>query len=73
MITEKEIQKINEYARRIKTGEKLSAEEMADRDALRQKFIQSFRDNLGAQLDSIKIKRPDGSVENLKDHKKTQS
>ena len=35
-MTEEKIAKINEYARRVKAGETLTPEELAERDALRR-------------------------------------
>ncbi len=59
-------QKLNEYARRIKAGEKLTAEEEADREKLRQEFLAEFRKNFRAQLDNTVIEYPDGTRKSLK-------
>ena len=45
------IDRINAYARRVKAGEVLTAEELADRDALRKEYIASVVGDLTAQLD----------------------
>jgi len=66
MITER-LQKINEYARRVKNGETLTPEEEKEREELRAEYIKEFRANLRGQLDQISIKNSDGSVVNLKD------
>ena len=58
--------KLNEYARRIKAGEVLSEEEIADRDRLRQEYIEAFRKNFRAQLDNTVIQYPDGTKKSLK-------
>ena len=44
IVTER-TKKLNEYARRIKAGEILTAEELADRDKLRAEYIAEFRKN----------------------------
>ena len=58
--------KLNEYARRIKAGETLTPEEIADRDRLRAEYIEQFRKNFRAQLDNTVIQYPDGTKKNLK-------
>ncbi len=64
-ITER-TKKLNEYARRIKAGETLSPEELADRDRLRAEYIAEFRKNFRAQLDNTVIEYPDGTRKSLK-------
>jgi uncharacterized protein YnzC (UPF0291/DUF896 family) len=59
-------EKLNEYARRIKAGETLTPEEIADRDRLRAEYIAEFRKNFRAQLDNTVIQYPDGSKKSLK-------
>lgn len=58
--------KLNEYARRIKAGETLTAEELAERDRLRAEFIAEFRKNFRQQLDSTVVQYPDGTKKSLK-------
>ncbi len=58
--------KLNEYARRIKAGEALSPEELAERDKLRAEYIAEFRKNFRQQLDSTVIQYPDGTKKSLK-------
>lgn len=65
IVTER-TKKLNEYARRIKAGEILTAEELADRDKLRAEYIAEFRKNFRAQLDSTVIQYPDGTKKSLK-------
>jgi uncharacterized protein YnzC (UPF0291/DUF896 family) len=65
MITER-TKKLNEYARRVKAGETLTPEEIADRDRLRQEFIAEFRKNFSQQLDNTEIQYPDGTKKPLK-------
>lgn len=45
------IDRINAYARWVKAGETLTAEELADRDALRREYVKSVVGNLRSQLD----------------------
>ena len=61
---QKKIDRINELARLAKERE-LTAEEQAERTALRQEYIAAFRGNLEAQLKSITIQYPDGSKKKL--------
>ena len=58
--------KLNEYARRIKAGETLTPEELADRDRLRAEYIAEFRKNFRQQLDNTVIQYPDGTKKSLK-------
>lgn len=60
-------EKLNEYAARVKAGETLTPEEIADRDRLRQEFLAEFRKNFRAQLDNTVIQYPDGSKKSLAD------
>lgn len=59
-------EKLNEYAARVKAGETLSPEEIADRDHLRAEFIAEFRKNFRAQLDNTVVQYPDGTKKSLK-------
>ena len=65
IITER-TKKLNEYARRVKAGEILSPEEIADRDRLRAEFIAEFRKNFRQQLDNTVVQFPDGTKKSLK-------
>ena len=58
------IERINELARKAKT-EGLTPEEKEEQAALRAEYIANIRANLGAQLDNIDIKEPDGTIVNL--------
>lgn len=58
--------KLNEYARRVKAGETLTPEEIADRDRLRAEYIAEFRKNFRQQLDNTVIQYPDGTKKSLK-------
>lgn len=58
--------KLNEYAARVKAGEVLTPEEIADRDRLRQEFLAEFRKNFRSQLDNTVVQYPDGTKKSLK-------
>ncbi len=60
MMTEKEIDRINELARKSKT-EGLSEEEKIEQKALRVKYINSFKESLEGQLNNLVIVEPDGT------------
>ena len=62
------IDRINEFARRVKAGETLTTEEQAERDeheSLRREYIDSVKANLAAQLDSTYLVEPDGTKHKL--------
>ena len=59
------IDRINEFARRVKAGETLTTEEQAERAALRREYIDSVKANLAAQLDSTYLVEPDGTEHKL--------
>ena len=62
---QKKIDRINELARKAKTPEGLTPEEIAERDVLRREYIDSFKRSLVAQLDNTFIQYPDGSKRKL--------
>ena len=64
-MTQEKVDKINEYARRVKAGETLTAEQLAERDALRREYIESYVRNLRATLDNTSIQYPDGTKKKL--------
>ena len=66
MIDEKMIARINELARKQK-AEGLNEEEKKEQKALRLEYVLAFRENLRAQLESIDIKNPDGSITSVKE------
>ena len=59
-------EKLNEYSRRVKAGEVLTPEELADREKLRQEFLAEFRKNFKAQLYNTVIEYPDVTKKHLK-------
>lgn len=65
-MTDEKIQRINElYHKSQKEG--LTPEEKDEQAKLRYEYIQAIRTNLRANLDSISIQNPDGSIERLSD------
>ena len=62
---QKKIDRINELARKAKTPEGLTAEEISERDVLRREYIDSYKRSLVAQLDNTYIQYPDGSKRKL--------
>lgn len=64
-MTQEKIDRINELARKAKTPEGLTPEELTERDTLRKEYIASFKRSLTAQLDNTYIQYPDGSRKKL--------
>lgn len=63
---QKKIDRINEFARRVKAGETLSTAELAERDTLRREYIESYRRSLVTQLDNTYILDEKGNKSKLK-------
>jgi uncharacterized protein YnzC (UPF0291/DUF896 family) len=59
------IDRINELARKAKTPEGLTPEELAERDVLRREYIDSYKRSLIGHLDNTYIQYPDGSKKKL--------
>ena len=55
MITDKDIERINELYKKSKTPEGLTPEEKEEQAELRGAYIASIRKNLKGQLDSITL------------------
>ena len=55
------IARINELAKKAKSPEGLTAEELTERDKLRRIYIDSVTGNLKNQLENTSIVYPDGS------------
>ena len=66
---QKKIDRINELARRVKAGETLTPEELAERDALRREYIDSVKASLTGQLDNTYLVDPDGTQHKLEKKK----
>ena len=59
------IARLNALARKAKSEEGLTPEEMVERDLLRREYIDAYRKNLEAQLENIRIVEPDGTKHRL--------
>ncbi len=55
------INRINELARKVKSGQELTPEELAERDKLRRIYIDSVKANLVGSLENTYIVQPDGT------------
>ena len=64
------IARINELARKAKSGAILTPDELAERDKLRRIYIDSVKANLVGQMENTYILRPDGTKEKAA-HKKS--
>lgn len=62
---QKKIDRINEFARRVRSGETLSDDELRERAALRSEYLQEIRSSLITDLQHTVIVRPDGTVERI--------
>ena len=51
---------------RLSRERELTAEEQAERQALREEYIREFRSNMKQILDNTTVERPDGTVEALR-------
>lgn len=65
MVTQKTIDRINELAKKAKSPEGLTPEEITERDALRKEYIAAWKQSLTSQLDNTYIQYPDGSKKKL--------
>ena len=59
-MTDERILRLNELARKYKSGGPLTEAELQERDALRKEYVAAFRESLKAQLDNTYIETPDG-------------
>lgn len=64
-MTQEKIDRINALARKAKTPEGLTPEELAERDVLRREYIDSYKRSLIGQLDNTYIQYPDGTKKKL--------
>ena len=65
MVTQKTIDRINELAKKAKSPEGLTPEEISERDALRKEYIAAWKQSLTSQLDNTYIQYPDGTKKKL--------
>lgn len=61
MLSDLELNRINELAKKSKTEEGLSVEEKEEQKALRQKYINSLRSSFTNQITSLKVIDPEGT------------
>lgn len=59
------IDRINEFARRVKAGEILTEAEQAERAMLRREYLNSVKENLVSQLENTWVVEPDGTRHKL--------
>ena len=59
-MTDERILRLNELAKKYKSGMPLTEAELQERDALRKEYVAAFRASLKAQLDNTYIETPDG-------------
>ena len=60
---QKKIDRINALARKARTPEGLTQEELQERDALRKEYVAAFKASLTAQLDRTYIQYPTAAGE----------
>ncbi len=65
------LDRINEFARRVRAGETLTEEELAERAALRTEYIREFRASMSGILDNTVIVREDGTRERVSERRTT--
>ncbi|MCQ2457852.1 MAG: DUF896 domain-containing protein [Clostridia bacterium] len=58
------IERLNELARKKKNGG-LTPEETAEQAALRQEYLDGYRENMKAMLENLVIREPDGTEHKL--------
>ena len=66
MITQEKIDRINALARKAKTPEGLTAEETAERVALRREYIDAHKQSLVRHLENTYVQYSDGTRRKLK-------
>ncbi len=69
-MNEEKIQRINELARKAKSPEGLTEEELKERTLLRQEYIASVKMNLVGQLENTYIMDENGHKTKLKKKRK---
>ena len=70
MFDQKKIDRINDLARKNKTEEGLTPEEIKERDALRKEYLANFRANFRARLENIEVVSPEEYERRMKAKKK---
>ena len=64
-MTKEQVARINELARKKKTIG-LTESELEEQARLRRQYLDEWRENARQTLESVRIKRPDGTIEPLK-------
>ena len=59
-MTDERILRLNELAKKFKSGVPLTEAELSERDTLRKEYVDAFRESLKAQLDNTYVQTPDG-------------
>ena len=70
---QKKIDRINELAHKVKAGETLTEDELAERAALRTEYLAEIRASMTGILDNSVIVRPDGTREMVKDRRQEKN
>lgn len=70
MITQEQIDRINELSRKSKTEQGLTVEEKVEQQILRRAYIDSFKASLVANLENTYIVDEHGNKRKVKRHKK---
>ena len=70
MITQKQIDRINELSRKSKTEQGLTPEEKEEQQILRRAYIDSFKASLVANLENTYIVDEHGNKRKVKRHKR---
>lgn len=70
MITQEQIDRINELSRKSKTEQGLTEEEKEEQQILRRAYIDSFKASLVANLENTYIVDENGNKRKVKRHKK---
>ena len=68
-MTDERILRLNELAKKYKSGAPLTEAELQERDDLRKEYVAAFRESLRAQLDNTYIQTPDGRRTKLRPKK----
>lgn len=70
MFDQKKIDRINELARKNKTEEGLTPEEIKERDILRKEYLANFRAHFKSRLENIEVVSPEEYERRMKGKKK---
>ena len=65
-MTDERILRLNELAKKYKSGVPLTEAELQERDALRKEYVAAFRESLKAQLDNTYIVDEEGNEKPLR-------